>query len=235
MGIRKKLKRIINNYNISKKFGQYETNETIKNDWHKYNINRIALINSAVRKVLDKKKDCKYLEIGCDDNFVFNSIILPNENKIGVDPRQGGNHRMTSDEFFSQNKKNFDVIFIDGLHHYEQCQKDVINSLKFLNLNGYIFIHDLLPLNWKMELVPRIQGHWNGDVWKVGYELSLLKNLEFKIANIDSGIGYLKKTSDIKYIKLPELLNKRFKDYLNIYNELPLINPIDALREINNE
>ena len=235
MGIRKKLKRIINNYNISKKFGQYETNETIKNDWHKYNINRIALINSAVRKILDKKKDCKYLEIGCDDNFVFNSIILPDENKIGVDPRQGGNHRMTSDEFFSQNKKNFDVIFIDGLHHYEQCQKDVINSLKFLNLNGYIFIHDLLPLNWKMELVPRIQGHWNGDVWKVGYELSLLKNLEFKIANIDSGIGYLKKTSDIKYIKLPELLNKRFKDYLNIYNELPLINPIDALREINNE
>ena len=235
MGIRKKLKRIINNYNISKKFGQYETNETIKNDWHKYNINRIALINSAVRKVLDKKKDCKYLEIGCDDNFVFNSIILPDENKIGVDPRQGGNHRMTSDEFFSQNKKNFDIIFIDGLHHYEQCQKDVINSLKFLNLNGYIFIHDLLPLNWKMELVPRIQGHWNGDVWKVGYELSLLKNLEFKIANIDSGIGYLKKTSDVKYIKLPELLNKRFKDYLNIYNELPLINPIDALREINNE
>jgi len=235
MGIRKKLKRIINNYNISKKFGQYETNETIKNDWYKYNINRIALINSAVRKVLDKKKDCKYLEIGCDDNFVFNSIILPNENKIGVDPRQGGNHRMTSDEFFSQNKKNFDVIFIDGLHHYEQCQKDVINSLKFLNLNGYIFIHDLLPLNWKMELVPRIQGHWNGDVWKVGYELSLIKNLEFKIANIDSGVGYLKKTKDIKYIKLPELLNKRFKDYLNIYNELPLINPIDALREINNE
>ena len=235
MGIRKKLKRIINNYNISKKFGQYETNETIKNDWHKYNINRIALINSAVRKILDKKKDCKYLEIGCDDNFVFNSIMLPDENKIGVDPRQGGNHRMTSDEFFSQNKKNFDVIFIDGLHHYEQCQKDVINSLKFLNLNGYIFIHDLLPLNWKMELVPRIQGHWNGDVWKVGYELSLLKNLEFKIANIDSGIGYLKKTSDIKYIKLPELLNKRFKDYLNIYNELPLINPIDALKEINNE
>ena len=235
MGIRKKLKRIINNYNISKKFGQYETNETIKNDWYKYNINRIALINSAVRKVLDKKKDCKYLEIGCDDNFVFNSIMLPDENKIGVDPRQGGNHRMTSDEFFSQNKKNFDVIFIDGLHHYEQCQKDVINSLKFLNLNGYIFIHDLLPLNWKMELVPRIQGHWNGDVWKVGYELSLIKNLEFKIANIDSGVGYLKKTKDIKYIKLPELLNKRFKDYLNIYNELPLINPIDALREINNE
>ena len=235
MGIRKKLKRILHNYNINKKFGQYETSKSIKTDWHKYNINRIALINSAIRKILNEKKNCKYLEIGCDDNFVFNSLILPDENKIGVDPRQGGNHRMTSDEFFSKNSKNFDVIFIDGLHHYEQCQKDVINSLKFLNMNGYIFIHDLLPLDWKMELVPRIQGHWNGDVWKVGYELSQIKNLEFKIANIDSGIGYLKKRNDIKYIKLPELLNKRFNDYINIYNELPLINPIDALKEINNE
>tara|TARA_B100001248_G_scaffold260909_1_gene250493 strand:+ start:2044 stop:2751 length:708 start_codon:yes stop_codon:yes gene_type:complete len=235
MGIKKKLKRIINNFNINKNFGKYETNRTIKTDWHKYNINRIAFINSAIRKILNEKKDCKYLEIGCDDNFVFNSLILPDENKIGVDPKRGGNHRMTSDEFFSQNKKNFDVIFIDGLHHYKQCQKDVINSLKFLNMDGYIFIHDLLPLDWKMELVPRIQGHWNGDVWKVGYELSKIKNLEFRIANIDSGIGYLKKRSEIKYIKLPELLNKRFKDYLNIYNELPLINPIEALKEINNE
>ena len=235
MGIRKKLKRIIYNYNINKKYGQYKIDETIITDWDKYNINRIALINSAIVKILNEKKDCKYLEIGCDDNFVFNSLILPDENKIGVDPRQGGNHRMTSDEFFIQNNKNFDVIFIDGLHQYEQCQRDVINSLKFLNINGYIFIHDLLPLNWKMELVPRIQGHWNGDVWKVGYELSKIKGLEFKIANIDSGIGYLKKKNDIEYIKLPELLNKRFKDYLNIYNELPLINPIDALKEINNE
>ena len=42
-----------------------------------------------------------------------------------------------------------------------------------------MFIHDLLPLDWRMELVPRIQGRWNGDVWKVGLELSKSKNLGF--------------------------------------------------------
>lgn len=233
MGIKKKLKRIIYNYNINKKYGQYKVEKIIETDWHKYSINRIALINLAISKVLNHQKNCRYLEIGCDDNFVFNSIILPEKNKVGVDPKQGGNCKMTSDTFFYQNNINFDVIFIDGLHHYEQCQKDVINSLKYLNTNGYIFIHDLLPLNWKMELVPRIQGHWNGDVWKVGYELSQIKDLNFKIANIDSGIGYLKKKKDFDYIKIPELKNKRFSDYLKIFKELPLINPEKALDEIN--
>ena len=30
---------------------------------------------------------------------------------------------MTSDSFFSTNQKNFDCIFIDGLHTYEQAKK----------------------------------------------------------------------------------------------------------------
>lgn len=235
MGIKKKLRRIILNYNINKKFGQHKVDKIIETDWHKHNINRIALINSAIKKVLNQKGDCNYLEIGCDNNIVFNSIILPEKNKIGVDPKQGGNHRMTSDEFFNQNNINFDVIFIDGLHHYDQCQNDVINSLKFLNINGYIFIHDLLPLNWKMELVPRIQGNWSGDVWKVGYELSQIKDLDFKIANIDSGVGYLKKKRDVNYIKIPSLKDKRFKDYIKIFEKLPLINPNEALQEISDE
>ena len=57
---------------------------------------------------------------------------------------------MTSDTFFSQIEKalKFDVIFIDGLHTYYQCQKDVVNSLNHLNNNGVIFIHDLLPKNY---------------------------------------------------------------------------------------
>ena len=43
---------------------------------------------------------------------------------------------------FSKNKTFFDVIFIDGLHHYKQCQKDCINALKFLKANGIILLHD---------------------------------------------------------------------------------------------
>ena len=71
---------------------------------------RHAFINKAISKF----KNCKYLEIGVDDNDVFNSIPLKMENKFGVDPCKGGNFRMTSDEFF-KNYPNlkFDVIFID--------------------------------------------------------------------------------------------------------------------------
>ena len=235
MGIKKKIKRYLHNYKINKKYGKFQSNKIIKTEWNKFFINRIALINAAVSNILKKNNECNYMEIGCDDNFVFNSIILPEKNKIGIDPKNGGNFKMTSDKFFEKNKKKFDVIFIDGLHHYEQCQKDVINSLRYLNKNGYIFIHDLLPLNWKMELIPRIQGHWNGDVWKVGYELSKIKNLNFKIANIDSGVGYLKKNDEIVYNKISELKDQRFKDYIKIYDQLPLIDPEEALKEIIND
>ena len=94
------------------------------------NFNRISFIHRALRKF--PQKTAKYLEIGVFQNAVFDTIYLSENNKYGVDPQSGGNYKMTSDEFFSKNKILFDVIFIDGLHHYKQCQKDCINALKFL-------------------------------------------------------------------------------------------------------
>ena len=44
---------------------------------------------------------------------------------------------------FNNNKKEFDVIFIDGLHIYEQCRKDIINSLKVLNKNPETLVYPI--------------------------------------------------------------------------------------------
>ena len=53
---------------------------------------------------------------------------------------------MTSDNYFFNNKNNlFDLIFLDGLHTYEQTIKDIFNSLKTLKKNGVIIVHDCLP------------------------------------------------------------------------------------------
>ena len=170
-----------------------------------------------------------YLEIGCDLDDVFNSIPIIPSNKIGIDPNRGGNHKMTSDDFFKQNDKNFDVIFIDGLHTYEQTQKDVINSLKFLNTDGIIFIHDLLPLDEIVGNETKYLPGWSGDVWKVAVELSQSEGLDFKIVNIDTGIGILKKKRNYNYKKILEIKNERFNDFYDKYwDQLPIINSLEA-------
>ena len=106
MSIKRKIKRIYNEHIINKKYGKFKTTIIIKKNWDKVNINRIALINLAISNVLKSNKTCNYLEIGCDDNFVFNSIILPAKFKVGIDPRKGGNYKIKSDNFFKINKKN---------------------------------------------------------------------------------------------------------------------------------
>ena len=52
---------------------------------------------------------------------------------------------MTSDDFFRINKNKFDVIFIDGLHEYQQAVNDIENSLGCLNENRVILLDDCLP------------------------------------------------------------------------------------------
>ena len=98
--------------------------------------NRIDILKYIQEKIKKNNKNFSYLEIGVQNETVFKEIIT--SNKIGVDPVSGGTHKMTSDEFFDQNEKFFDLIFIDGLHEYNQCKKDLINSVNFLNPGGII-------------------------------------------------------------------------------------------------
>ena len=220
------MKKFIKKTSNQNNYFENYTDLIIDIDWKKSNFNRISLINKAVSKF----QDCKYLEIGCDKNECFDSIMT--KNKIGIDPVSGGSHRLTSDEFFSSNNDFFDVIFVDGLHTYEQCRKDVINSLKFLNLNGYIFIHDLIPRNWLEEHIPRLQTLWTGDVWKVGVELSQTEGINFNIVLADHGVGVIKKIDENTAYKdqYEELKNLRFKDYFKFTDMISFINPDEFIQ-----
>ena len=201
----------------------------IQIDWDKILFNRVSFIIAATQKF----SDCRYLEIGCDDNICFKSI--PVINKIGVDPDRGGNIKDTSDNFFKNNKNRFDVIFIDGLHIYEQCRRDVINALKVLDKNGYIFLHDMTPRNWAEENVPRLKNTlWTGDIWKVAIELSKTKGIDFFVINADMGVGALRKKEEniVYHDDFENLKDLKFKDFLNLNENIKYIDPKEAFKLI---
>src|SRR5262245_51679804 len=135
---------------LQAKYKHHAYEKTFDWDWSKISYNRIALVNLLTSKF----PDCRYLEIGCEWNSLFHAVSA--KTKTGVDPERGGNVRKTSDDFFRTNNEIFDVIFIDGLHTYDQVRRDVINSIKCLGPGGWIAMHDLLPRTWIEEHVPRI-------------------------------------------------------------------------------
>jgi len=150
-----------------------------------------------------------YLEIGCHSNNTFNIVKNIFQIAIGVDPNQGGTHRMTSDQFFATNQLTFDVIFIDGLHHSEQVAKDIENALRVLNPGGTIVMHDCNPTTKVSQLRMGDNrdeerrgftvdwwrdgtNHWNGDTWRAILPLRLRDDLEIVIGDFDSGVGVLR-------------------------------------------
>lgn len=195
---------------------KYENNSYPKSfvfNWSDFNFNRIAVVNL----ILNSYTEPKYLEIGCASNALFNSI--PIIDKTGVDPVSGGNIRLTSDEFFEKNDNKFDVIFIDGLHTYQQVRKDVINSFKTLNKTGVLVLHDLFPLNWIESHIPNISnGPWTGDVWKIAFELIETPGIEFRLLKIDHGVGVVKvlKTGVNLSDLTPQLTNEKFSFFILI-------------------
>jgi hypothetical protein len=165
--------------------------DRINIDWNQIPYNRISVLNFLIKN----SKIDTYLEIGCDKNLTFDSIFL--KNKIGVDPVRGGTHRMTSDNFFDENNTIFDLIFIDGLHHYEQVKRDVINSLNKSKSNSWIVLHDVFPRNAVEEHTPCItSGPWTGDVWKIAFDLMKINGIEFKIVLIDFGVLVIRKLQE---------------------------------------
>jgi len=162
---------------------------------------RADIINNTFQET-----DKSYLEIGICIGDTYRKIKF--KKKIGVDPNPTGEgikfttYKVTSDYFFSNICKHyFDVIFIDGLHFADQVEKDINNSLKWLNDGGVILCHDMNPLNEQMQMVPRSQANWNGDCWKAWVKVrSLNQNLNMFVIDADHGCGVIQKGSQ-------ELLN----------------------------
>jgi len=183
-----------------------------------------------IKYLINKNNYKNYLEIGCDQNQLFSKIEI--ENKTGVDPESGGNIKTTSDDFFSTNTKKFDIIFIDGLHMYEQVKKDILNSINCLNDGGIVLVHDCMPDSLAKQAVPRFKMKWNGDVWKAIVDLRQNKDLDIYTCEMDEGIGIIKKNKNSEILKLDKPINKlKFKDYYNNYKDYLRVISIDEFKE----
>ena len=181
---------------------------------------------------LIKKNNYKnYLEIGCDQDQLFSKVVI--DNKIGVDPVSGGTIRKTSDDFFKNNNKKFDIVFIDGLHTYEQVKKDILNAVNCLNENGIILVHDCMPDSLSKQAVPRYKMLWNGDVWKAIVDLRQNKDLDIFTCEMDQGIGVIANRKNSSVLKLNKPFNKiKFKDYFENYKEYMRVISLTEFKKI---
>lgn len=147
-------------------------------------------------KSLIKENDFKsYLEIGLGDGKNFNEIDI--EIKIGVDPQSIGKDiaQVSSDEYYIHNSDSFDLIFIDGLHHADQVERDIVNSWNCLNKGGIILIHDIKPHTFEMQELPRKTKQWTGDVWRAWYGLKInYPKLKLGYWDDEYGLGIIHKS-----------------------------------------
>jgi len=157
-------------------------------------MDRTEIINQLITRHNYKT----YLEIGVQFGHNFRDIKLPREHKVGVDIKKqildfeySLDYETTSDEFFKQNTKTYDIIFIDGYHSFEQSYLDVTNALECLNPGGTIVCHDCYPTTEELA-----GSNFMGTVYKTIVKLRMTRtDLKVFVVNTDCGCGVIQRCS----------------------------------------
>lgn len=189
------------------------------------------LRTEIIQKFITKRNYKSYLEIGTYRNVNFDKITIDNKVSIDPDPEAKATYQMTSDEFFAVNKDKFDIVFIDGLHEHNQVYKDIQNSLKVLNPNGVIILHDCMPKNEKMQLWDN-KSHqfeeWTGDTWKAYYKALNEINYKVYVLDTDYGCGVIDTSKPKQRLAhIVDMEELTYQDYLNLKeeNKYNIVNP----------
>jgi hypothetical protein len=184
---------------------------------------RTEIINGLIARY-DYKS---YLEIGVNTPAQpgYNWVGITAEIKHGVDPNVDTTYKMTSDDFFEKHvTQKYDIVFVDGLHIFEQAYRDIVNSLANLNENGIIVVHDCNPVTEITQRRVRASDAWHGDVWKAIVKLRI-ENPDLDICTVDTdeGCGIIKKgkqgllvVAENTDVNDYSFLEKNRKDALNL-------------------
>ena len=153
--------------------------------------------DAVVQAFLSRFDRPRYLEIGVQDGVTFDAVDAAH--KTAVDPafrfdvsearRRHSDcsyEECTSDAFFGARirpDEAFQVIYLDGLHTFEQTLRDLLNSVFHLSGDGVIIIDDVLPTTYSASLPDEHDAYlmrervasekldisWMGDVYKLVY------------------------------------------------------------------
>jgi SAM-dependent methyltransferase len=240
-----------------KALGDEETFRKIFKELLEYQLrNNILNRTTIIQRLINRFGYKNYLEIGVERGINFFQIEA--EFKIAVDPAfiiPGGYqdtekekfHQMTSDEFFANPpkeilEKGLDIVFVDGLHTYEQSLRDVENALRYLSNNGIIVIHDCLP-NSPVNAMPTyeeakqhpdFEGNWTGEVYKTIIHLRALRDdLFIAVVNVDWGVGIVKKGNPegMVFIKVDDIRRMSYDDFAKDKERLLNLKPKDWFYE----
>lgn len=130
-----------------------------------------------------------YLEIGVEEGRTFEAVALPHRVAVDPNPLFSCTHLpsgvsvnvKTSDQFFEELEAGvtFDLVFLDGLHTFDQTYRDVMNSLHHTYTRSVILVDDVVPsdaisamrdLRGAIAERARIKSNdsrWHGDVFRL--------------------------------------------------------------------
>ena len=113
-----------------------------------------------------------YLQNNQEKNFDINITRCDNSEKIKV-------FKITSDDFFENNRKKYNLIYIDGCNEPEFISRDIENGFKCLEENGIMWMNDygktIITVKKAMnKFLIKHRGEY--ETIHQGYQLAIQKN-----------------------------------------------------------
>lgn len=147
---------------------------------------RIDLLNALARRIGARS----YLEIGVQGGIAFGQVDVARKVGVDPDPSSAASIIARSDDYFSSlpAEERFDLIFVDGLHHADQVERDILHGLRHISPGGAMVVHDCDPPHEAAGSRTPCPGVWCGDVWRGWMSARILVRDRY-LAVVDTDLG----------------------------------------------
>lgn len=222
-----------------------------------------------VNRLSELLDDPQYLEIGVWQGGTFN--LVKARRKVAVDPKfdfdhhqRGANetnnlyYAVTSNEYFFESSNRgdkFDIIFLDGLHTFEQTLTDLLHAVDRVKENGIIILDDVIPDSYPASMRSEEQcyhfrrsigdtsTHWMGDVYKLVFFINAYM-LNWSYGTVAETHGQLvmwrqpRASGELSQSLASDICGKSYLDAVlqkRLFNIVPLEDIIAQIRPLKDE